>query len=115
MVLVAVRQQHPAEAVAPGEGVGEVRDHVVDAGQLVVGEHEATVDGEQVVAALDEHHVEADLAEPAQGNEAHRGFHEDSFPDRRFIVPLGIPVPKFTPGRGEVIAAGVARRADGAS
>ena len=70
MVLVAVGQEDGAEAVPLGERVGEVGDHAVDAGQFVgVGEHEPAVDRDEIVAGLDEHHVEADLAEPAQGDQ----------------------------------------------
>src|SRR5437899_172334 len=88
VVLVAMGQEDRAKAVALGERVGEVRDHVVDAGHLVgVREHEAAIDGDQIVAGLDEHHVEADLAESAEGNKANRGLHENSFRYGGFIVP----------------------------
>ena len=63
VVLVAVGQDDGAERVPPGECVGEVRDHVIDTGQPVVREHEPAVDREQVLAGLDQHHVEADLTE----------------------------------------------------
>jgi len=34
----------------------------------------------KVVTRLDEHHVQADLAEPAQGDQPHRRLHETPFP-----------------------------------
>src|SRR5439155_6912100 len=40
-----------------------------DPRHLVVGEHEAAVDGEEVVARLQDHHVEADLPEAAEGDD----------------------------------------------
>ena len=72
VVLVAVGEQDREEALALGERVGEVGDDVVDPRHLVVGEHEAAVDRDDLVGVLDEHHVEADLAEPAERNQADR-------------------------------------------
>ena len=74
VVFVAVRQEHGAKALTLVQGVGEVRDHVVDAEQLVVREHEPAVDRHQVVAGLEEHHVEPDLPEPAERNQADDGL-----------------------------------------
>ncbi len=79
VVLVAVREDDRAKALALGERVGEVGDDVVDPGQFVVREHQPAVDGEEVVAGLDEHHVEADLAEAAEGNEPDWGVHGTPF------------------------------------
>ena len=50
--------------------VGDVGDDEVDAEHLLVGEHEAGVDGDHVVAVLEQHHVLADLAETAEGDYA---------------------------------------------
>jgi len=69
VVFVTVREHDAAEALALGERVGEVRDDVVDSRQLVVGEHEAAVDGDDVIAAFDEHHVQPDLAETSERDE----------------------------------------------
>src|SRR5262249_44013034 len=74
MVLVAVGEHHRAEAVAALAEVREVGDDVVHPGHLVVGEEEAAVHGDDVVARLDQHHVEPDLAETAQRNQAHGGL-----------------------------------------
>ena len=100
VVLVAVGQEDSAEPVPLGEGVGEVGDHVVDAGQLVgVGEHEATVDGDQIVAGLDEHHVEADLAESAEGDQPDGRLAQrrqgSSFRSSGSMVAPGRVVPKL--------------------
>ena len=83
MILVPVGEHHAAEGVAAGADVAEVRDHVVDPGQLVVGEHEAAVDGDEIVTELDEHHVEADLAEPTQGDQPDGRFHSTPFATRK--------------------------------
>ena len=50
--------------------VADVRDDEVDAEHLLFGEHEAGVDGDHVVAVLEQHHVLADLAETAEGDDA---------------------------------------------
>ncbi len=94
VILVAVGEEDGAEVLALGQRVGEVRDHVVDAGQLVgVGEHEATVDGDEIVAELDEHHVEADLAEATEGDQPDgrlgQKLHEDSFRNSALMVAPG--------------------------
>jgi hypothetical protein len=87
VVLVAVGEEEGAEALALGQRVGKIGNDVVDAGHLVgIREHEPAVHGDQVVAELDQHHVEADLAEAAQGYEADgrlgQRFHRDSFRSR---------------------------------
>ncbi len=69
VVLVTVREDDGAEAVALGERVGKVGNDVVDSRQLVVGKHEAAIDGDHVIATLDEHHVQPDLAEAAERDE----------------------------------------------
>ena len=74
VVLVGVRQDHPAHLIALGEEGGEVRDDVVDPRHLVVGEHESAVDGQEVLARLEHHHVEADLAEAAEREDANAGL-----------------------------------------
>ena len=81
VILVTMGEDHAAEPLAPLQRVREVGDHVVDAGELIVGKHEAAVDGDEIVAELDEHHVQADLAEAAEGNQADCGLQDDSFRD----------------------------------
>ena len=70
VVLVPVRQDHGAKAVTLLAEIRPVRDDVVDPGHLVVGKEQAAVHGDDVVARLHEHHVEPDLAQPAQRNQA---------------------------------------------
>ncbi len=72
VVLVAVRQHHRLEGRPPPREIGEIGDHVVDARHLVVGEEEAAVDGDDVLTRLHQHHVEPDLAQPAERDQAHR-------------------------------------------
>ena len=75
VVLVAVREHDAVKALALGERIREIRDDVIDARQLVVGKHQPAVDGDDVVTGLDQHHVEADLAQPAERNQPNGGFH----------------------------------------
>ena len=79
VILVAVGQDDRAERFTPAEHVREIGDDVVDPGELVVGEHESAVDRDQVLAGLDQHHVEADLAETSQGNQSDDGLHGTPF------------------------------------
>ena len=74
VVLVAVGEHHPPEGRPLGQKVGEVRDDPVDAQHLVVREHDAAVESDQVVPGLHQHHVEPDLAEAAQGDQADGGL-----------------------------------------
>ena len=64
----------PRHVLPPRQEVGEVGDDVVHPGHLVVREHEPAVDGQEVVAGLEQHHVEADLAEAAQRDHANGGL-----------------------------------------
>ena len=86
VILVAVREDDGAEPLAPAAHVREIGNDVIDAGQLVVREHEPAVDRDQVLAGLDQHHVEADLAETSEGDQSDDGFHGTPFtverPDR---------------------------------
>jgi hypothetical protein len=45
---------------------------------LAAREHQPAVDGDDVVAGLEQHHVEANFPETAEGNEANRRIHADS-------------------------------------
>ena len=70
MILVAVRQ-HDADDV--GEAVTdrtEVREDQVDAGMVLLGEQHPAVDDEQLAVELEHGHVAADLAEPAERDDA---------------------------------------------
>ena len=70
VVLVAVGDEDGPQLVAVLLDVGDVRDDEVDAEHLLFGEHEAGVDDDHVVAVLEQHHVLADLAETAEGDDA---------------------------------------------
>ena len=93
VVLVAVGQDNRAEPFTPAEHVREIGDDVIDAGQLVVREHEPAIDGDQIFARLDQHHIEADLAETSQGDQSDDGLHGTPFQKRldRTIHPPSSP------------------------
>ena len=63
--------QHQAADIANAlpQG-GDVGDHQVDPHHVGFGEHQAAVDDQYVPAAFQGHHVEADLSQPSQGEEA---------------------------------------------
>ena len=66
VVLVAVRDDDAAELLLVLEHIRVVGKDEVDAGLVVVGEHEAGVDEHHVVAALERRHVLADAVETTQ-------------------------------------------------
>ena len=66
VVLVAVREDDRHDVVEAVRDVGEVREDEVDTGVVVLGEEHAAVDDEQAALRLEDGHVAADLAEPAE-------------------------------------------------
>ena len=70
VVLVAVRQQDSAHAVAALGEVLEVGDDEVDAGHLGGGEEHAGVEQQQVVLPLEDHRVQPELTQAPERNEA---------------------------------------------
>ena len=72
VVLVAVRDDDAAELVLVLEDIGVVGQDQVDTGLEVIGEHEAGIDEDHILAALDGGHVLADTVKAAQRNDAER-------------------------------------------
>ena len=70
MVLVRVREENRPHAVGPLAQVREVRQDEVDAEMLVTRKGEARVDDDDLPVRLEDGEVLADLAEPAEGNDA---------------------------------------------
>ena len=66
MVLVGVGDEERLDVLAALLEVGDVGDDEVDPEHLLVGEHQAAVDHDDVVAVLEHVHVLADLAHPAE-------------------------------------------------
>ena len=74
MIFVPVRHHDAAQLVRALANVGEIVDDHVDAEHLFVGEHQAAVDHDQIVVRLDDRHVAADFAAPAEGDDANVGL-----------------------------------------
>ena len=70
VVLVGVGEEHRAELGGRVTQVAEVGDDQLDAGKLWGWEEQAGVDQEELVLALEDHRVEADFAESAEGDDA---------------------------------------------
>ena len=70
VVLVAVGEHDAAHPLAPLDQPAHVGDDQVHPEHLGLGEHQAGVDDHDVLAAFDREEVAADLAEPAQGDQA---------------------------------------------
>ena len=66
MVLVGVGDQERPDVRLPLAEVGDVGDDEVDPEHLLVGEHQAAVDHDDVVAVLEHVHVLPDLADTAE-------------------------------------------------
>lgn len=66
VVLVAVGNDDAAELFLVLQNVGVIREHQINTGLRVIGEHEASVDEHHVVAALEDRHVLADAIKAAE-------------------------------------------------
>src|SRR5439155_1160748 len=66
VVLVRVRHEKAADPRLSRPQVGDVGDDEIDAQHLFVGEHEAGVDDDDVVARFDRQHVLPDLADTTE-------------------------------------------------
>ena len=66
VVLVGVGDQEGLDVGLALLEIGDVGDDEVDPEHLLVGEHQAAVDDDDVVAVLEHVHVLADLADPAE-------------------------------------------------
>ena len=66
VILMGVGDEDAAEAALPLPDVGEVGDDDVDPEHLLLGEHEAGVDEDEVVVDLQDERVAADLAQAAE-------------------------------------------------
>jgi hypothetical protein len=72
VVLVGMGDQERPDLVAVLLEIADVGDDEVDAEHLLVGEHEAAIDDDDVVAVLEHVHVLADLPHPAKRDDAER-------------------------------------------
>ena len=72
VVLVGVGDEERLDVGAALLEVGDVGDDEVDAEHLLVGEHQSAVDDDDLVAVLEDVHVLADLAHPAERDDAER-------------------------------------------
>ncbi len=66
---MGVREHDRLDLLQPALEVGEVRQDQVDARLVGLGEQHAAVHDQQPARVLEDRHVPADLAEPAQGDD----------------------------------------------
>jgi len=66
VVLMAVRQEHAPDLLLILDEIGAVRDHQIHAVHVVLGEAQAAVDDDDVLAVLEYRHVLADLVKTAK-------------------------------------------------
>ena len=69
VVLVAVCQKHAADLFLILDQIRHVRDDKVDAVHVVLGESEATVDDNDILAVFENGHIFADLIKAPKGND----------------------------------------------
>ena len=74
MVLVAVGDHNAAKLMLVLEDIGVVRQDKVDAGHVVIGEHEASIDEDHVVPVLEGGHVLADTIKATQRDDLQGNF-----------------------------------------
>jgi len=72
VILVGMGDEERTDVGAALLEVGDVGDDEVDAEHLLVGEHQAAVDDDDVVPVLEDVHVLADLPYPAERDDAER-------------------------------------------
>ena len=65
-----MRDDDATELVLVLQNIGVVRKHEVDAGLIVVGEHEARVNQDHVIAALEGGHILSDAVETAERDDS---------------------------------------------
>ncbi len=70
MILVSVREHNGPHLARPVAKIREVREDEIDAEVLVARKREAGVDDEACALVLEDGHVLADLAEPAERDDA---------------------------------------------
>src|SRR6185369_13231268 len=56
------------------EQVGDVGDDQVNAEHMRLGEHQAAIDDDDIIAVLENGHVQADLPQPAEGDDLQAGM-----------------------------------------
>jgi uncharacterized protein YciU (UPF0263 family) len=99
VIFVTVRYEQRAELVDAFAQIRKIVDDDVDAEHVVVGEHQAAVDHHDVVARLDDGHVAADFAAPAERDDSEvrplRRLGDDERGGRRAAVRL---IQKTLPG-----------------
>ena len=89
MVLVAVGQDDAAHRLPVLLQVRDVGDDEVDAEHLGLGEREAAVDDEDLVVDLDDGDVLADLAHPAERDDAQRIGHSGLLEESHLFGVVG--------------------------
>ncbi len=71
-----VGQDDGLDLIPSVQQVSVIGDDQVDAKHIVFGKHQPSVDDENLPLALDDHHVLAHLAQPAEGNDAQFAAHD---------------------------------------
>ena len=64
MILVAVSDDDATQLTDAVGHVGDVRNDQVHTQHIRLGEHEAGIDENEVIAQFEDHHVLADLSQP---------------------------------------------------
>ena len=72
VVLVAVGDHDATELILVLEDIGVVRKDEVDSRLIIIGEHEASVDEDHVIAALERGHVLSDAIKAAKRDDLER-------------------------------------------
>lgn len=68
VVLVAVGENDTPDPVTDLAEICDVWNDDINPGKFGVREHHATIDYNRIIAILEDHHVDAELAEASEGN-----------------------------------------------
>jgi hypothetical protein len=67
VVFMAVGEEYAANLVAFFPEAGNIRNYQIDTEHMGFRKHESAVDNDDIIAMLEEHHIEADFAQPTEG------------------------------------------------
>ena len=70
MILVTVCNDDALDFVFAFKDIFHVRDDDVNPQHIALGEHEAAIDDQQLIVVFKDHHILADLANAAEGDNA---------------------------------------------
>ena len=69
MILMAVREHDGLDLVAVLEEIRDIRNHEIDAEHILLGEHQAGINEQDLILIADDRHILANLSQTAERND----------------------------------------------